>query len=468
MTTMSNKPKVTRENDQLQLSPEVQAVLDSSYDGIFITDGDGRVIWANPASADICGIPRDELIGKDVSVLEKQGVFNPSITLRVLRERRSITYYQDTGSGRKVLVTGSPVFDEQGRIVRVICNSRDITELLSLREQLESAELKAKRYQSELEALKKHSGLPKNTVFESHAMKKLYAMAIRIAPKDVSVLILGESGVGKNALARTIHDASNRRSGPFIEINCGAIPETLFESELFGYEPGAFTSARREGKKGLLELAHKGTLFLNEIGEMPAAMQVKLLTFLQEGALTRVGGTKPVHLDVRIIAATNRNLEEMIDEGEFREDLYYRLNVVSFTIPPLRERADDILAQSQFFLEQFNEKYDSEKQLSAGALQSLLLHRWPGNTRELRNAIERAVVISENSVIEASDLNLTRREEEPAIMPFRKAVEQFEKELISRAFKIYGSTHKVAAALDISQPTIVRKAKKYHIDEKLH
>lgn len=456
-------PDHKMEMTSFHLDSDVETILDSSFDGILVTDGRGVVLWVNPASAQICGVHRDKLIGKDVQELEKEGVFNPSITLMVLHDKKRITYFQDTGSGRKVLVTGSPVFDKEGNIVRVICNSRDITELLNMREQLEVAEQQASRYQSELSALRQHMDLPKHVVIESEKMRQLIAMAIRIAPKDITILILGESGVGKNALAQTIHDSSKRNSEPFIEINCGAIPEALFESELFGYESGAFTGAHKDGKQGLIELANKGTLFLNEVGELPPSMQVKLLTFLQEGFFKRVGGTKSIQADVRVIAATNRDLQTMVTNNEFREDLYYRLNVISLTIPPLRERPEDIIVQSNYYLDQFNKKHESQKQFSKMAIHAILSHPWSGNTRELKNAIERAVVISDSSFIEPEDLNLVQASNSQKIVPLRNALEVFEKDLLNRAFKIYGSTYKVAAALGISQPTIVRKSKKYKI-----
>ncbi|OUM87691.1 MAG: hypothetical protein BAA01_09825 [Bacillus thermozeamaize] len=444
------------------LNPEAQMILNSSFDGIMISDGNGVVQWANEASARICGLPLEELVGKTTEELEKAEVFRPSITLMVLKNKKPVTYFQNTKSGRKVLVTGSPIFDESGKIRWVICNSRDITELLNLRAQLELAEKKAKRFQSELEALKIRSDITMDFVMESDHIKRLVSMVLRIAPKDVTVLILGESGVGKNALAAMIHNASNRNLGPFIEINCGAIPESLFESELFGYEPGAFTGAQRQGKKGQIELANGGTLFLNEVGELPLSMQAKLLTFLQEGYFYRVGGTKPVRADVRVIAATNRDLAEMVTRGEFRADLYYRLNVVSLTISPLRERPEDILVLAEYFLDQFNRKHGTNKKYAPETLHLMLNYSWPGNARELRNAIERAVVISESEWILPSDLQVDTERLQPAVS-LKQALEQFEKDLLTRAFKIYGSTHKVAQALKISQPTIVRKSKKYRI-----
>lgn len=447
-----------------RVNRELETILEFSHDGIFVTDGQGVVRWVNNASARICGRSRSDLVGRNVEELEKNGIFSPSVTLMVLRGRRQVTLFQDTGSGRKVLVTGTPVLDENGEITQVVNNSRDITELLNLREQLEQAEIKANQYKLELEALKtRYASVIENVIAESEPMRRLVSLSLRVAAKDVPVLILGESGVGKNALAKIIHRASVRSSGPFIEINCGAIPETLFESELFGYESGAFTGARRGGKLGMIELAHRGTLFLNEVGELPLAMQVKLLTVLQEGEFTRVGGGQPVHVDVRVVAATNRDLEKMVESGSFREDLFYRLNVVSLTIPPLRERPEDMKAQAYYYLTQCNEKYGANKRLTGQALRALLSYPWPGNTRQLRNAIERAVVISEGDELQPADLNLKEGADDITIPPMKKAMEQFEKELLERTFKLYGSTYKVAAALGMSQPTVVRRAKKYNI-----
>jgi len=304
-------------------------------------------------------------------------------------------------------------------------------------------------------------------------MKKIIELSTRVARVDSTVLITGESGVGKEIIAKLIHRASKRSSGPLIRINCGAIPENLLESELFGYESGAFTGARKDGKPGMFELAEGGTLFLDEIGEMPFSLQVKLLRVLQEREIVRVGGTKPTKVDVRIVTATNSNLEEMVANGTFREDLYYRLNVVNIAIPPLRERVDDIPHLALHFIKKFNTKYNMNKKMTLEAIDRLCQYSWPGNVRELENLIERLVVMVREEEIGVQHLpdSLQGRTEVDKgnvvsiseIVPLKKALEEVEKQLLSKALHKYGSTRKVAKVLGINQSTVVRKANRYEL-----
>jgi transcriptional regulator with PAS, ATPase and Fis domain len=282
------------------------------------------------------------------------------------------------------------------------------------------------------------------------------------------VLILGESGVGKEMVANLIHETSDRKNSPFIKVNCGAIPENLLESELFGYEGGAFTGAKKEGKMGLFELANKGTLFLDEIAEMPLALQVKLLRVLQEREVMRVGGVKPVAVNVRIIAATNRNLHEDVQKGNFREDLYYRLNVIPLSILPLRERREDILPLASYFIEQFNQKYLTKKTLSAETAEAFELYNWPGNVRELQNIVERLIVMSDGDEIQHLHLpeeitNLSSNRDKVQvldILPLKECMEMAEKQLLRLAKQKYSSTVKIADALQVNQSTISRKLQK--------
>ncbi len=303
-------------------------------------------------------------------------------------------------------------------------------------------------------------------------MERVLQLAAKVAPVDSTVLIMGESGVGKEVVARFIHAQSRRASGPFVTINCGAIPPNLLESELFGYEAGAFTGARREGKPGMIEMAARGTLFLDEISELPQDLQVKLLQVIQQRRLTRVGGVKPTDVDIRIIAATNRDLPAMVRRGEFRPDLYYRLNVVPIVVPPLRERRDDVVPLVYHFLGRLNEAHGLRKTISEAAREALARYSWPGNVREVENLIERLVVTCEADEIDIGDLPQHVREGGPAttasasvvvagLMPLRKAVEEVERQLIELALAEHSSTHKVARALGVNQSTIVRKLRKY-------
>ncbi|MDI7246375.1 MAG: sigma 54-interacting transcriptional regulator [Bacillota bacterium] len=303
-------------------------------------------------------------------------------------------------------------------------------------------------------------------------MGRVLQLAAKVALVNTTVLILGESGVGKEVVARFIHGTSPRREGPFVTINCGAIPATLLESELFGYESGAFTGARREGKPGMIDVASCGTLFLDEISELPGDLQVKLLQVIQERRLTRVGGVKPVDVDIRIIAATNRDLAGMVAKGEFRADLFYRLNVVPITIPPLRERPDDVIPLIYHFLERFNRAHGYRKAISEDAREILARYSWPGNVRELENLVERLVVTVEGDEIGPGDLPRQVLEERGlhrpgvvvgGIMPLRQAVEEVERQIIQRALSEKRSTYSIARLLGVNQSTVVRKIKKYAV-----
>jgi len=300
-------------------------------------------------------------------------------------------------------------------------------------------------------------------------MERVYQLAARVAAVDSTVLVTGESGVGKQVVAETIHRMSKRSDGPFVTVCCGAIPENLLESELFGYEAGAFTGALREGKPGTIEVSHGGTLFLDEIGDLPLSLQVKLLHFLQNKQIVRVGGTKSRSVDTRVVAATNLDLRSMVDKREFREDLYYRLNVVPIIIPPLRDRREDIPILVSHFLSRYNERYGLDKRISPDTLNLLVEYDWPGNVRELENMVERLVVTVEDPVItplhvpkgilrgSSSDRPVTVA----GVMPLKEAIEEVECQLIEKAYSRFGNTYKMAEALGVNQSTIVRKMHKY-------
>ena len=298
---------------------------------------------------------------------------------------------------------------------------------------------------------------------------------IRVAQVDSTVLITGESGTGKELLAETIHANSARKEGPFIKVNCGAIPESLLESELFGYDAGAFTGARKEGKAGYFELANSGTLFLDEIGDLPLNLQVKLLRVIQSREIVRVGGIKPLKVDIRIVAATNRNLVDMVRRKEFREDLYYRLNVVPINVPPLRQRKEEIPSLVVHFLQVFNRKYKQVKRISPEVIDLFMEYDWPGNVRELENLMERLVVITPSDTITVQDLpshfgNLAKDWSNKVhvldIVPLREAVESVEKQILEKAYVQFRTTRQMARALKVDASTVVRKAAKYGIGGK--
>ncbi|WP_276662769.1 sigma 54-interacting transcriptional regulator [Syntrophomonas wolfei] len=445
---------------------ELDAVFESSYDGLYITDGEANTLRLNEAFERILGVKAEECIGRNMRELVAEGVYSRSGTLLALEKQDQVTITLQAKTGKTALVTSTPIRDEHGNIILVVTNVRDISELNELQEKLGHAEGLSRFFQSELQEMK----LRTQCVIHSSKMRELISMVVRIAAVDSTVLIQGESGVGKELVANTIHSNSNRGEQPMIKINCGAIPENLLESELFGYEPGAFTGASKQGKVGMFEVADQGILFLDEIGDLPLGLQVKLLRVLQDKEILRVGGTKPIKVDVRIIAGTNYNLKEMVEKKLFRKDLFYRLNVIPITVPPLRERREDIPILANHFLDNFNHKHGMNKKLSGSILAYFMEYDWPGNVRELENLVERLVVTSLNQTITAHDLSAwselkpeNKSDNEHGIVRLQDALENTERRILENAFSVCKSTYEVARALGISQPTVVRKAAKYGI-----
>ncbi|HWV63330.1 MAG TPA: sigma 54-interacting transcriptional regulator, partial [Oxalicibacterium sp.] len=394
-----------------QMYRDFREIYRHSFDGIFITDGDGMTLLVNEGCERNYGVSADELIGKHVSEFQKSGLINPVIALRVIETRERISAVQETRVGKTIMVTGIPLLDEQGAVRKVIINSRDMTELNQLQEELARAQEKLHRVEMEVSQLRMGMPAIEGMSMRSHVMQQITMLALKVAKVDATVLITGESGVGKEVLTHLIHREGTRGNGPFVKINCGAIPRDLLESELFGYEAGAFTGAQRQGKIGLIEVADRGTLFLDEIGELPLDLQVKLLQVLQDRAFVRVGGTRPIAVDVRVVAATNRDLQAMVDARQFRADLFYRLSVVPIHIPPLRERREDILPLVHQFLEEINRQYALEKRFSEQVLAALFDYDWPGNARELRNMVERLIVTTPDALIRAESLPALLRPE---------------------------------------------------------
>lgn len=467
---------IERASKELGLFKDVKdwldTIIDCCYDGLWISDHEGKVIRINKAAERIDGVVADEVLGRNVRELVAEGLFDKSVTLEVLKRKTLVTMIQQIKGTKRVLVTGSPILNEKGEISFVVINVRDISELDSLRNQLQETQALAKRYISKLSELEMKGVDLSNIIFRSEWMERILGVAVRVAKVNSTVLLLGESGVGKGMIAKLIHKHSDRNTGPFIRISCAGIPDALLESELFGYEKGAFTGAKIEGKPGFFELAHKGTLFLDEIGEIPLISQSKLLRFLEDHEIIRVGGTLPKEVDVRVIAATNRNIEEMVSAKSFRQDLYYRLNVVPIHIPALRERQDDIPPLSYYFLEKFNRVHQKEKTIAPEAIEAFCKYDFPGNIRELANIIERLVVTTEKKRIEVQDLPNAigghKVKEIPYFFLFegislRDALEKCESHVIERTIKKYGSQHKAAKILKVDQATISRKMKRYKI-----
>jgi transcriptional regulator with PAS, ATPase and Fis domain len=350
---------------------------------------------------------------------------------------------------------------------------RDLTELNDLRRKLEEAVAEKSLYFDELKRMKDRNG-GKDIVCFSSGMKNVMQVAEKVAQFDTTILITGDSGSGKEVLARYIHNKSSRKNEPFIKVNCGAIPENLLESELFGYDGGAFTGAVKSGKKGLLDEADNGSFLLDEISELPLNLQVKLLRLLQEREFYRVGGNAPIRLNIRFIATSNKNLYALVKENKFRADLYYRLNVVQIQIPPLTERREEIPALVKLFLNKLNSKYHQNKQITNYAIDLLSSYDWPGNIRELENTIERLAITCPDDLITHTHL-LPSKVEGISLDPvaehnlpgnkggLKRALDQLEKGMILRAYEQTGCTRKAGILLGINQSTVVKKMKKHEL-----
>ncbi|MDO9515247.1 MAG: sigma 54-interacting transcriptional regulator, partial [Syntrophales bacterium] len=438
----------------------------SSYDGIYVTDGEANTIRVNRAYEDITGIKAPEVVGRNMRDLVDEGYFSESVTLKVLEERKTVTLSQKLKTGKHVLVTGNPFFDDEGGIKMVVTNVRDMTDLDRLNQQLEESLEMARVYRDKLQELQLSAYKDNEIIRVSRAMRSVCDLVERVCRTDATILFEGETGVGKDRIAEEIHAKSSRaEKGIFVKINCGAIPETLLESELFGYERGAFTGASREGKPGLFEVADKGTLFLDEVESMPLVFQGKLLRALQDFEITRVGGTTPRKVDARLICASNQDLKELVRQKNFRSDLYYRLQVIPVYIPPLRERVEDIPHLITLFLNRFNKKYSKEKVFSRGAIDQLMKYSWPGNVREMVNLIERLVVITLGNRIDANDLpaEIYRVPEYENICQGETLKEQLqcvEMSVIRDAINKYGNARRAAPHLGVDPSTLTRKLKK--------
>lgn len=450
------------------LNMDLQAILSSIYDEILVVDENGVLLrYSGNLIQDFWEIEKEQLIGINLMELEHEGTFFSAIVKMVLEKRKKISVTQESRSGKNVLAVGNPVFNEKGKLERIVIALRDITETMMLKEELLQVKKISEKYKRELEHLRdQKTYIPqRQVIYGSEKIDKVMKYIQKVANVSSTVLLTGESGVGKEVFARTIHEMGPRSTKPFIKVNCGAIPEALLESELFGYEKGAFTGANTSGKLGYFQMANKGILFLDEIGEMPLNLQVKLLRVLQEREIIRVGGTQVEEVDVQIIAATNKNLEKMVEERLFREDLFYRLNVIPIQIPPLRERPEDIPLLSLHFLQKFNEKYERSHQLSQDALDVLESYSWPGNVRQLQNIIERIVVTADEDLIESEAitplLSKGKRDRIPRrvnkIIPLKEATKALEEQLIKMAMEEYKTTSMAAKVLGVSQSTVSRK-----------
>ena len=444
---------------------EFESIFNSSYDGLTLLDANGVMMRVNHAYERLTGIKGEEVIGKNMRDLISQGYYDQSVALKVIEKRERVTINQVIKGNRVILVTGTPVFDGEGNLDSVVVNNRDITELADLRSEITKSREENRRFRSEITHLRSLQLGTGNIIFRSLSMERAIETAQTVANVDSTVLITGESGTGKELIAKLIHGAGKGVDKPFIKINCAAVPENLLESELFGYEQGAFTGAKKEGKPGLFELAHNGTLFLDEIGDMPLVLQAKILRVLQEKEVMRVGGVKPISINVRIIAATHRDLAKMLDEGKFRADLYYRLMVVPIHLPPLRERKDDIPILIHYFRDKYNKKFNFTKSITGQAIDHMVAYQWRGNVRELENVVERMIVTSRQDELTTDHLpeHILTRTIIDKKSKLKAAVEQTEAFLLAEAYKECHSWDDVGKRLGIDRATTYRKAGKYKL-----
>lgn len=442
---------------------QMEAIIDSMSDGLFITDKHGVTLTVNKTYEEIFGIASEEVVGQYVGDLLKNGVFSDSVILPVIRTKNTVTKLLRTKNGKEALVTGHPIFDRHGNLVMAMTNVRDIADLNALQYELQ-------REKALNENILMGNGAAQDIVAKSPEMKQVLEYAEQVAPFPTTVLITGETGSGKDVVANYIHRHSNRASKPFLKLNCNSIPENLIESELFGYSTGAFTGANKGGKPGLFELADGGTLLLDEIGDMPLNLQVKMLRVLQDGVIYRLGSSSPKKVDVRLISATNANLEKLCDEGRFRKDLYYRINVVSIVVPPLRERREEITALAEHYLYQYCQNYGLSKIYSPEVLQCFSAYNWPGNVRELKNVVENLIVSSPGTILTTDYLPQNLLKGFKASVAFdggetlQNMTASLEKSIIIRTLQETGSLRKAACVLGMNHSTLYRHMKKLGID----
>lgn len=458
---------------------DYKLVVDALDDSVFITDKDGRVLYVNPGYEKNTGILFEEVVGRTVQDIVDEGkLFNGGATLDVLKQKKrafrlSTTFKRETPQVGYAI--GVPILDENNEVQQVVVCSRPIYTLRELREDFQSFLDEAnaiKETQNNVQLFESADDpvLSDRLIGSSSSLQNVWQMIKRVAPTDASVLITGESGVGKEIVADEIYRMGPRSDKPFVKVNCASIPSNLLESELFGYEKGAFTGASASGKKGLFEMANHGTLLLDEIGDMPLDLQVKLLRAIQNKEVTRVGGTKPIPLDIRFISSTNSNLMQKIDEGTFRRDLYYRLGVIPIHIPPLRERADDLEELCRHFISIYSEHHSRNIHLSPSHLELMKRYDWPGNIRELENVIEYLTICSSgtgNVDMEMLQglLNITGSAEMNANeVSLAESLEQHEINRIKDALAHSRNLREAGKILGVNASTVSRKIRQYGID----
>lgn len=461
---------------------DFKIVVDSLDDSVMITDKDGTVLYVNPAYERNTEILADEVLGRTVqSILEEGKLFSGGSTMDVIRHKKRVFRLASTlksGDPRIGYTIGVPIFDEDGELYQIVINSRPLDTLRSLRNNYEEYLKETSKAKSNQQKIKLYESaddpiLSERLIGSSEALHSVWAMVQKVAPTDASVMISGESGVGKEIVADEIYKMGPRKDKPFVKVNCASIPANLLESELFGYEKGAFTGANASGKKGLFEMANHGTLLLDEIGDMPLDLQVKLLRALQSKEITRVGGTKPISLDIRFISSTNADLKKKIEEGSFRRDLFYRLSVIPIHIPPLRERAEDLEELCDHFIRIYGDHHGNRIHLSPAQIELMKRYRWPGNIRELENVIEYLTICSsgmgsintemlENLLGVDSTISIDAADSEEVSLA--RSTEQHEIARIVNALERSHNLREAGKLLGVNASTVSRKIKQYGIE----
>lgn len=444
------------------------SVLSAMFDDIAIVNPDQVMIYVSDGFERNYHITREKIIGMTMDEIEKERIFYPSVAKAVFDQKKKLIMGHRNKIGNYTIICGIPIFQD-GKVAYCISYAVPSDEINLLQKEKEALLEQLEDYQAEYEKLQSQLQHIKEDMTVLTGSKKTMQSIRKIKDHDVSVLFMGESGVGKTVYSRFLHENGPRADKPFIEISCGAIPENLLESELFGYREGSFTGASKEGKVGLVEAANGGTLFLDEIGELPLNLQSKILQAIQEKRIMKIGDTEEIPVDFRLITATNKDLKAMVEEGTFREDLFYRINVITIEIPPLRDRPDDMVTLIKFFLDKFNSKYGENRRISRECVKRLSAYSWPGNIRELENTIERMVILAEGGVIMVEDLpdHISEEYDESRLMAnfegrnLQEIIDKFEGKVINKAFKKYKTSVDLAKHLGISQPTATRKIKKY-------
>jgi len=472
---------------------QLAGVLDVLHEGICISNAKGVIIKMNPMYEKLAGVSPLAMLDKKVSFLnskdgifdeaepnaelvaKEKGYFKGAVSPVILKTKKPANAIQKTKGGKWNLLHGYPLFDDKGDVALVVTFVRDISHLTLFSEQQMAyhKDIYAK-FRKTINVIDSDQSNSPELIIKSPKMKALWTQMEKIAHTDATVLVLGETGVGKGEIARQIHTQSDRCSEVFFKADCASIPENLMESEFFGYSKGAFSGANQDGKEGYFSAAQNGTIFLDEIGEVPLQMQSKLLRVLQDQEILRLGSLTPKKVNVRVIAATNIDLEKAAENGEFRQDLFYRLNVSVLRVPPLRERMEDIMPLAQFFLKRYNTKYRRKIAFSEAASLLMLQHGWPGNVRELKNMVQGIVINCETDVIEPEDLpralhknaqphsvgNLMYSDQDVAGKSLKQIVGKIERDILQRAFKEHGSLSKVGKLFNVDRTTVARKLKK--------